>query len=410
MKILLKKIKDKIGNISYVTQGSAWIFFGKGSSLLASLAIMLIFANFLPKETYGAYKYVLSFFAIASLATMPGINTALIRAVARGDESTFFVGEKEKLRWSFLGILFLFIIGAYYVFKGNFILGGSFFVSSVFLPFQRLVEMFPYVWQGRKDFKIQNILESISYIVPAIFLVGALLTTKNLPIIITTYFASYTFIRGIMYLYTRKTIKKSPVDNASLLFGRHLTFIQILMRIASQVDKVILWHFAGPIAVATFSFAQMPVQQLREFIPIQQLALPKLSTRNVSGMRKTLMPKFWIMMTIMIPVVVALILIAPAVYNIIFPAYYESVKYFQVLLLGILLIPFSLLNTVFLTELKKKELYIIRIIAPLIKIVLYAILTPTIGIWGIVYAILAGQFLDAGLVYYFFMKMTKYEK
>ncbi len=396
-----------LGNISYITSGGAWILFGKGSSLIASLAIMFIFANFLPKEVYGSYKYILSFFAIASLATMPGINTVLTRAVARGSESTFFNAEKEKLRWSFIGVIFLLIIGVYYFTKGNVALGGSFLISSMFLPLRRLVELFPYVWQGRKDFKTQNILESISFVIPAAILVTTLILTEKLVVVVFSYFASYTLVRGVVYLYTRGTIKKTSSDEDSLVFGKHLTFIQILQNVASQVDKVILWHFAGPIYVAVFAFAQMPIQQLKEFIPIQQLALPKLSTKSLPEMRGVLMPKFWIMFSVVIPAVAILIFISPYVYNVLFPAYTESVKYFQVLLLGLILMPFSLLNTVFLTELRTKELYKIRTVSPLIKIGLYAILTPTMGIWGIVYATLAGQLLDAGMVYYFFMKITK---
>jgi O-antigen/teichoic acid export membrane protein len=81
-----------------------------------------------------------------------------------------------------------------------------------------------------------------------------------------------------------------------------------------------------------------------------------------------------------------------------------------VLLLGLVLVPFSLLNTIFLTELRKKELYAIKIANPLLKIGLYAALVPTMGIWGVVYATLAGQALDAIMVYYYFMKITQYEQ
>jgi O-antigen/teichoic acid export membrane protein len=406
---LLQKIKKETGNLSYVASGGAWILFGKGASMLASVGIMLVFANFIPKEVYGSYKYILSFFGIASLAALPGVNTVLSRAVAKGKEGVLFLAEKEKLKWSILGVLFLLGVAVYYFVKGNMVLGSGFLVAGLFLPVRRISELFPFVWQGRKDFKTQNILEAVGYVIPAIALTATLLLTENLVYILLAFFGSYSFVRGLIYLRTRRTITKNEVDQDTISFGKHLTLIQALLQAVNQLDKIILWHFAGPISVATLAFAQMPIGQLKALIPIQQLALPKLSNRKPQEFRELLLPKFKIMILVLVPVTTAIILLAPFVFGLLFPVYSASVPLFQVLCLGLLLMPFTLLNTSLITELRKKELYITRTISPLVKLVLYITLTPVLGVWGIVYAILAGQVVDAVLVYYFFMKITENE-
>ena len=68
----------------YLARSGFWLLFGQGTTLLSVLALSIVFANFLPKETYGTYKYILSLTGIFSIFTLPGMTTALIRATARG--------------------------------------------------------------------------------------------------------------------------------------------------------------------------------------------------------------------------------------------------------------------------------------------------------------------------------------
>ena len=157
--------------------------------------------------------------------------------------------------------------------------------------------------------------------------------------------------------------------------------------------------------MAVYSFAQLPVQKLQEFIPIAPLALPKLSQKNVAEIKKPLLAKFRKLFLITTPAVLILILIAPLFYKVLFPQYLESVIYFQVLALGLLFIPVSLLGTALITELKTKELYKIRIISPAVRILLYFILIPLLGLWGAVIAFLAEQIINSALVFYYFKKI-----
>lgn len=402
----MKFLVSKKSSLSYIAKGGFWIFVGKGASMLASIAIMIAFANLLPKETYGAYRYILSFFSIASLATLPGINTAVVSSVARGFESTVFTAEKEKLRWGILGTLFLIVIGGYYTIQGNYPLGISFLIAGIFLPLRRVIELFPHIWQGRKNFQKQNIYEAIGYALPAIALIASIIYTQNLIVIIGVYFASYTIVRGIIYFYTKKTLKQSDTDTQAITFGKHLSVIQILLQLANQLDKVILWQISGPVAVATLSFAQMPIGQLKEFFPIEQLSLPKLSEQSRSLNKKTIMQYFWSILLFTLPIVVLLMALANLGYTLFFPAYLESVRFFQLLCLGLLFMPFVLLNTVLVSQSKTRELYIVRTVSPVVKILLYITLGPLLGIQGIVYSILIGQAIDASLVYYFFNKLA----
>lgn len=258
------------------------------------------------------------------------------------------------------------------------------------------------------NFKKQGIYESIGFFVPAIILILTIINTDNLTIIIISYFLSYAVIRGILYFKTRSTIQKGqvPVDlQKDLSFGKHLTYMQVIQNLAGQLDKVILWHFSGPVAVAIFSFAQMPVGQLRDFFPINTLALPRLSKMTKEEAKKKSLKKFFLLFLVFIPTTAGIILLAPFIYKIVFPSYIDSVKYFQLLSLGILLTPFNLLITNFISHTNTGALYKIKTVSPIIKISLYVVLVPFYGIYGIVCATLMGHFVESCMVYYFFKKI-----
>jgi O-antigen/teichoic acid export membrane protein len=68
----------------YVAKGGFWWIFGNVCVLLLSFVTMVAFSHWVPKEVFGAYQYILSTIAILSLFALPGMQSALVRAVAKG--------------------------------------------------------------------------------------------------------------------------------------------------------------------------------------------------------------------------------------------------------------------------------------------------------------------------------------
>jgi len=260
-------------------------------------------------------------------------------------------------------------------------------------------------WQGKKNFDIRakslmviNTLEAATFI-PVLFF------TNNIIIIFIAYFISRAIFRSLFFRFTLNKIKNQEIDKETLPFGKHLTLMQAIGLFAQQIDKIIIWQFLGPIPVAIYSFAQVPLQKIQGLIPISPLALPKLSEKSIKEIKKGIFKKFLKLFLVSIPLTAFLILIAPLIYKILFPQYIESIPYFQVLALTLVFLPFSLLSTSFVAEMRKKELYITSVISPILKIILFLILIPFYGIWGIIFAILITQVCSSALTLYFFKKI-----
>ena len=57
----------------YLARGGFWLTLGQVISSLSAFLLAIAFANLLPKETYGEYKYILSIASILAIPTLTGM-------------------------------------------------------------------------------------------------------------------------------------------------------------------------------------------------------------------------------------------------------------------------------------------------------------------------------------------------
>ncbi len=134
-KLLKKSEKWTKTDMIYLAKGGFWLTLGQGVSSVSSFLLAIAFANLLPKETYGTYKYIMSIVSLLAIPTLAGMNTAIIQAVARGYEGSVMPAFKTKVKWGLLGGLASLILTGYYYFQGNNTLAISFLITAVFVPF-----------------------------------------------------------------------------------------------------------------------------------------------------------------------------------------------------------------------------------------------------------------------------------
>ena len=390
----------------YVAEGSFWLTLGRVFGSLASFLILVAFAHFASKEVYGGYQYIISMAAMIGILSLPGIDTALIRAIAKGKEKTFFLCEKEKLKFGFFSFLVFSLISVWYFFHKNLELTISFLIAGIFLPLTAVFSLYLAFWQGKKNFKVQNRYYVFHNFLAAALLFLIIFLRPNLIWIVFGYFFAFSLATFIFYTKTKNKVKKeSGEDKETISFGKHLTIMSLPGTISAQIDNVILWQFTNPVAVASYAYALRVVERLNELIPFSTLALPKMAERNLKEIKGRIFDKFLKLFLFSIPFYIAYFLICPYFFKIFFPTYLESVFYSQILALILILSPFSLLSTVFLAEMKKRELYMLNIVPQILKIILFAILIPLFGIWGGIYSILASQIFYSLLTLYFFQKL-----
>jgi len=389
----------------YAVKGSFWIIFGKVGLFLISLAKMFVFGRYAEQEVYGVYAFILSMSAMLSIFSLPGVNTSLIKAIAKKKDGTLDLAIKERFKFSLLGSLASLMIAGWYIYNANQALALAFLVVAFFLPFQYVFPIFLSFWNGRKDFKRSSKYELLSAILVAAVTIPVIIYTNNPILIIVALFGSQSFLDGLLLLRTRKEKENEEVLEETIGFGKNLTMMLVISSFVGQIDKIILWKFFGPAQLAIYSFAQLPIQKVEGAMPIGSLALPKIGERNFQEIKVGIMKKFKKLFLISIPLFLAAFLSAPFLYKILFPQYIESVPYFQAFSFILLLSPFTLLSASLISEMRKKDLYIIQTATPFFKIALFLALIPFFQIWGVVLAAVISQLFNGILTFYFFKKL-----
>ncbi len=389
----------------YLASGGFWLALSKIIATATSFILAVAYANLLPQDIYGTYKYVLSLAGIASIAALPGLNTALISAVAKGYEGTIKPIIKEKIKWSLLGSLIATIGSLYYFINDNQTLGWGLLLVAIFTPLTHGLIVYGFYLQGKKQFKTISYYNSLHNIIVTLFIIITIYFTKNIILIILINFSISFLIKAYFNAKTLKQQKNTPIDKSSINFGKHLSLMNIIDTIAKQLDKILIWHFLGAAELAIYSFAVLPVEQIKNLAKtIVPLALPKFSQANKHDLQKNLPPKIIKATIITIPAVILYILLAPLLYRLFFPSYQTAVWYSQLFSLVILLIPTNLTATALIAKFEQKKLYIIKIISPLIKIASLAIFIPLAGIKGAVMALIFSALVNNSLSYYLFKK------
>lgn len=390
----------------YLAHGGFWLTLGQLLVFAASAVLVWIFANFLPKEIYGQYRFLTSAAAIFGLATLPGVNTAIVQTVARGASGTARPAIRTQIKWGTLGTLGSLVLAGYYGFNHNLELMTLFILVALFIPFYDSFNLYHQYLQGQKDFRRDALYWSVQRTVVVVAVGASVIFTSNIFVIVAALLASSSITDFILW---RRALRVYPpnttIDEGAITYGKQLSLISAVRIGAQYLDKLLLWYFAGPIQVATYAIAAAPPQELTSVVAhVNRLALPKMSAQERSGLQKSLLRKVGIYFLFLLPVVISYILAAPFIFSFFFPQYLDAVPYTQLLTLLMLFIPSGLLTQYFFATKNLRALNTLNVVEPALLLSLYATLIPFFGIYGVIFASLGRSFGSTLVLTGFFLR------
>jgi len=391
----------------YLTEGGFWLTLSQVIGILTSLATSVAFANWLPEQTYGVYRYVLSVMPILIIPTLTGIDTALTRAVAQGKESTAYAALSLKMRWGMWGLVGSLVLAAYYYVQGDVRLMFLFLIAAAFVPLMEPFNLFVAFLAGRKDFPRRTLYGAFTRVVPTIVLVAIVFYTSNIFILVAGYFISYALTRFVaLRMVLREVPREGAVDHAALGFGKHLSLMGIVSTIATSLDSILIFHYGGAAILAGYYLATIPYSQaLNAFSNLTTLALPKFSLQSAENMRQSLPTKMARMYYVILPSVLLYLIAAPLLFSILYPKYVSYVFISDLFMVQLLLLPTGLFSTALTALGEKKKLYIISVTYAITRILLLLILTPLYGLMGTVAAIVISGIMIGFLKTYLFYRL-----
>lgn len=393
-------------DMTYLAKGGFWMVLKYMIGIVAGLVTTVAFANLVDPTTYGTYQFVISVGSVIGVLTLSGMGLAINRAVAQGRDGAFRYGVQTKLKWSIGITLVAGVLALYYFLNGNNILAISILLAGALQPIILSFREYENYLGGKLLFKEDSLIEIIRKLFPFLLLLSVLFYSNNVIVLIATYYLSnaLSYLAGYWYVIWKHRPPYKD-DSEALHFSKHLSGMTAIATIGAQADKVLLWYFIGPVAVATFTIAQFATRYAGGILEtVTTIALPKFAVRDLKTLQKTLPRKVLIFTGLMMFVTICYILLAPFVFNILFPNYPEAILLTQALALSLLFLPRNLYYKALVAHTQTRSLYYATTIVPVSKICLLVIFLPMHGIWGAVYALLVSEFLAAALYFSLFKK------
>jgi len=379
-------------DLAYIIRSEFWVYLRQGVLLMTGLAISVTFARLAPKEVYGQYNFIFAVLAIVSLLSIPGLNNAVSRSVARGSEGSYKGAVKASFLWSLLGIPALLGLGAYYYYYNTQIIGICFMISSVFFPFIHAPGMWNSFLQGKKRFDLLAKYGGIQSIINAAALVAILLLNPSyLALIVVTNLVTNSLLICFFYLRSQRYIESKAEDNECKKYGYFLTTASIVGTVTNNIDKILLGILLGAPQLAIYSIGKAIPEGIRMLLkPAWSPFMPKFSQDGVGMKEAQGVARKFILPLVLVTLGGSLLywfFIDDIMFFLFSSKYMESIIYAKMLLLMILAsIPSAFLGTFATAKRKTKAIILGSHIFSFLRL---AIMSGFIYQWGIMGAIWA---------------------
>lgn len=399
MNIIKKTGKFMQLDLSYLLRNGFVLGGGHFSATFLGFLLTLVFANLIESTVYGQYKYVSSVAGILSAFTLSGAYTTVVQSVSKGYEGALFVEQKLYLKWSSLSILASFVVGGYYIYKNDSVLGLGIILATVLGYLYNFLTLHNAFLNGKKDFKriSRNLILNAAALLIAIG--TALFFGFNTTLwIIGLYYGSQILFQIFAYWNTIKVFKPlDTVDHTDKNFSVHTSLGNMITFVAEYMDKILIFQFFGAYQVALYAFAVGVPDQIRSINKVMStLIIPKLTSKDPDELERSVRmhTKKYILISVL--TLILFYFVSPSIYNFFFPVYSEAASYAS---LYLLLLPITAICTMhgYAIQIRKdvKSLYIIKIVDSIGKIVLFVFFIPWLGVLGAILSILISKLCTA---------------
>ncbi len=399
-KRLLGKPLQFFGNklqidVNYFAWGTIYTGIQQVIGIICGFIVTYLFANFISKTVYGEYNLVLSILSIITFLSLPGIDTALIQSVGQGYEASFPNAVRMKIKFSFLGSVALLGFALFYFISAKITIATSLIFIALIYPFLYSFSLTTPFLTAKRLFRLLTKLSSLSSVG---FLIISALSIFLFPTAlgITAGYTLGLIVPGMLgFIYALRFINKSSHTDPDLVsYSSFLTLISVLPWISSYLGQIILGTSIGPQSLAVFSIANGFLASVQKsFIVFYKPITAKLAAQSSKQHLSTLRTHGLKFVTIGVLLSVGLWICVPLLIKYFFPLYPEAISYGQVLSLSLIPLPLTwVLSDMMIYQKSKKVQVVASSIPHLIKILLYVLLVPKYGIWGLVFVTLFDRY------------------
>ena len=373
---------------AYVAKSSFWMNGNFAVSSIFGLVTSILFANLVSKETYGTYQFILAIASTIAVFVPNNMSSAVLRAVARGNEGDLVAATKFQIRWGIIGTIIALGTSLWYVMSNNLGLSLSLIIIAVFMPATYALNTWSAYVQGKKDYKRYFFYNTLGIVISYGGVIAMLFVKKEYLWLAGANIFFAFLANLILYFITIKRMRPGKLtDPETIPYGTHLSIMGIPAGITSPLDALLLFHYLGAAPLAIYSFATILPERLAGGLKfISTIIFPKFSEKNEEDVKNFFKKKIWWLLGFLSIIAGLYALLASYVFQVFFPQYGASIPYTRVYALHFFIIAASVANTALLSQKRTKDLYVSNITTPIVKIILLVTLMFAFGVWGVIWA------------------------
>lgn len=369
-----------------------------------ALVTSYILVRALSQEQFGEYHYILGWIGVLTIFTLPGLTDSVMQAVARGKEKTYQAGAKLAFLGSLAAALILAGFGTWFFYQNDIELAAGFYLAAILFPFMHGLAIWKSMRHGQADFDALLKLEGSNSIIVGILLIAGLLILPGyllLPLCIVMTIPSLLNIFQSVKAW-RSVPKNSEIEADNLAYGIKTSAYSILNVLANHIDKILLFNFLSPEALALYMAAQKltePVNNVTQ--DLGAVLAPRFANQEHYTQK---LDKAFLIYSLIIGglIIIFSFSILPPIFVLIFGEQYASaLTYCQALMCSLLFGNVASLRFRFIRS--RMSLDSVRRVTlgnSLFRILAASICIPLLGIWGAVLSVFLSRIALATQVHF----------
>ena len=392
----------------YFFHGGFWLTVTQVVVVSSGLVTTALFAQYLSPTEYGMYRYLIGLAVIFSSFSLTGLGQSILQTAAKKYYSFYTETIKINLAYS-LGIAVVAMGGAlYYWYFNNPILSIGCLIIALLQPIINIYQFIPTFLQGSKRFKESTIIQSIRIIIVSITSLAVLYFTKNILFLLSAYIGSSALINiasHFWYRHRSQDITPPEILKKYIDYARHTSLRNIISTMVQRADIIIIFTQLGAADVALYTIAMIIPEQVKaSFKNLASLLLPKYAKHKDLKSHRNISTRSFQLFFLLLGVTICYIVVAPHVYNIIFPKYSNAAFLSQILALSFPAMISIIPTSAFQSSLEENKLYKMLAIESTTSILLLVVMTLNFGVLGAISAKVITRYITTLSNYYYVSK------
>lgn len=267
-------------NLGYFLTNGFWVTFRYALLASTGLLVSVFFTRLATKELLGQYQFIISVYGVLAIFTLPGLNLAVLKAMANGHTRSIYTALRMTLFWGVLAVPLICGYGAYQYFQGAHDIGITLMLAGVAFPlfYAPLVWIIPY--DNKLQFRAHALRTIITNIVLTAGLVSGLLFGAGLTTLILIYLTVNILLNWLFLYEVLRGIEEgsSELDKK---YGLIVSFQKFVYGLSNNVPALLVSYFFGFHFLAIFYIANAFLNFLSGFISsLSNLYVPLLFKYN----------------------------------------------------------------------------------------------------------------------------------